>query len=118
MRVGMRVGPSYVSQSTRRRSRSRSSAGRPAPGPTPAQLAAKAEQRAAAQARLDASRGERLARYGPFRTADPRTWHTGHSVLAALLLVVVLALPSMLDDARSRVGSGPRQSSSGSPLAA
>lgn len=93
MRVGMKVGPFYVSSSTRRRRRPTR-----APLPTRVQLAAQAKQRAAKAERLRVARAERHARYGPTTVADPRTWHTVHTIAAIVALGVAIELPSMLGD--------------------
>lgn len=94
MRVGVKVGPFYLSSSTRSRSRRR--------GPTQAQRRAQAAgaaaRRAARQRRVQESRARRLATYGPFKPADPRTWHTPHTVLAIISLIILFALPSMVGD--------------------
>ena len=92
MRVGMRVGPFYLSQSTRRSRR------RPSPGPTAAQRQAQAARRAANQRRVSAARAERHARYGAFKAQDPRTWHTEQTILALILLIIVFSLPAILGD--------------------
>lgn len=93
MRAGARVGPFYVSSSTRRR-RSR--------GPTAAQrraqAAALAEQQAIRRAEVVRARLRRRTLYGPYRIADVRTWFSGQWLLSLAALAVVIALPAMLGD--------------------
>lgn len=103
VRVGVRLGPFYVSSSTRRRRRR---------GPTaaqlPAQAAATAQRRAAQSAaaaahrnQVTANRAQRRATYGPYKVADVRTWYCWHWLLGIVGLLLVLALPAMIGDGPS-----------------
>src|SRR5689334_9223098 len=94
VRVGMRVGPFYVSSSTRRRRR-----------PSAAQRRAQAEQAArqrelAAQRRAEVARrrAERRATYGRYTVSDFRTWFSWQWLWALALLAVVATLPSAVGD--------------------
>lgn len=94
MRVGVKVGPFYLSSSSRGRSRRR--------GPTAAQRRAQAARqtarRAAHQRHLQEARSRRLAVYGPFTPQDPRTWHATQTVLAVIAVLILFALPAIVGD--------------------
>lgn len=95
MRVGVKVGPFYLSQSTRSRSRR---SRQPTQAQMRAQDAARTAQREAAAARVAEARAKRHYLYGPVRLSDPRTWHSGQTVLLLVALAVVFALPTMVGD--------------------
>lgn len=101
MRVGVKVGPFYLSQSTRSRSRR---SRQPTEAQLRAQAAARAAQRQASAARVADARAKRQYLYGPVRLNDPRTWHSGHTVLFLVALAVVFALPAMVGDGPVAIG--------------
>lgn len=88
-RVGLRLGPFYVSSGGGRRRRR---------GPTAAQRHAQAVAAAQRRTQVAHQRAQRRATYGSYRFADVRTWFSWQWLLAILALGVIVVLPVSLGD--------------------
>jgi hypothetical protein len=99
VRVGVRLGPFYVSSSTRRRRLGPTAAQRRAQAAATAQRRARQSAATAAhRAQVAANRAQRRETYGAYKVADVRTWFSWHWLLGIVGLLLALALPGMIGD--------------------
>jgi hypothetical protein len=88
-RVGLRLGPFFVSTGARPRQRR---------GPSAAQLNAQAAAAAQRRTHIDGQRAQRRATFGSYRVADARTWFFWQWLLALAALSAVAVLPLAVGD--------------------